>query len=453
MQQSQSLNIPALLAILAGVVIVTLDISLTSTALPAIAVGIGIEPATAIWVVNTYYLAVVAALLSLAALGEIYGHRKIFYAGLVVFSLGSLICGLASSLPMLMAGRALLGMGAAAVSATTPAIIRYIYPPHRLGRGLGLYALVVGVAFAAGPPAASAVLSVADWPWLYYLNAPVALLALGLAIRGLPETERNIRRFDPVSCVLCAVTFSCLLLAVAGMASLGLPPIMAAIAGFIVCGAVLLKHEANHIAPVLGADLLRRPAFALSSLTSICSFSVQGLVFVVLPFLFLTMGFTQVEAGLLIMPWPATLIVMTVVASRLSDRVPPGLLGGIGLAILSVGLALLATMSADSGNLEIGWRLVLCGIGFGFFQSPNMVALMRSAPKERSGSAGGILALSRLLGQSFGAAAVAFWMSSGLENSPEAAIWFGVALAAIGCIFSLLRLLPSLHISPDPANA
>lgn len=444
MQQPQSLNISALLAILAGVVIVTLDISITSTALPAIAIGIGVSPATAIWIVNIYYLAVVAALLSLAALGEIYGHRKIFYAGLMVFAVAALICGLASSLPMLMAGRSLLGMGAAAVSATTPALIRYIYPPQRLGRGLGLYALVAGVSFAAGPPVASVILSVADWPWLYFLSAPIALLALGLAIRGLPETERNIRRFDRISCVLCATTFSCLLFGVAGMAHLGPLPILAAFAGFGVGGALLLKREANHPAPILGADLFRRPAFALSSLTSICSFSVQGLVFISLPFLFLTMGFTQVEAGLLIIPWPATLIVMTVIASRLSDRIPPGLLGGVGLAILAIGLVLLATMSAEANNVAIGWRLVVCGIGFGFFQSPNMVAFMQSAPKKRSGSAGGILALSRLLGQSIGAAAVAFWMSSGLENSPEAAIWTGAAFALAGCVFSLLRLLPSI---------
>lgn len=445
MRQLHSNNAFARFAILAGVVIVTLDISLTSTALPAIALGVASAPATAIWIVNVYYLAVVAALLSLAALGEIYGHRRIFFAGLVIFAVGSLISGLASSLPALMGGRVLLGVGAAAVSATTPALIRSIYPSDRLGRGLGLYALVVGVAFAAGPPAASAILALADWPWLYFMNAPVAMLALGLAVKALPETQRNVRRFDPVAGLLSAATMACLLFVFAGLAELSAPPILGALAIFALSCALLLRREAGRAAPILAADLFRRPAFALSSLTAVCSFSVQGAVFVALPFLLLAMGFSQVEAGLLILPWPATLIVMTLLAARLAERVAPGLLAGIGLALLAIGLTLLATMPAGADESAIAWRLVLCGIGFGLFQSPNMVAFMASAPKDRSGGAGAILALSRQFGQSIGAGVVAFWLASGMENGLEAAIWSAVGAALVGCIVSLSRLLPSVR--------
>ena len=442
----KALNAPALFAIMAGVSIVTLDISLTSTALPSIGAGLGVSPATTIWIVNIYYLAVVAALLPLAALGEIYGQRKVFFLGLLAFALGSLASGLAPSLPALMAGRALLGVGSAAVSATTPALIRGLYPPDRLGRGLGLYALVVGVAFTAGPPVASAVLSVAEWSWLYFQSVPVAFLALGLAAWGLPETACQVRRVDFISCLLCAGAFACLLFAVAGLAQLALPPVLVALAGFGAGFLLLVRREAGHPAPILGADLFRIPVFALSSLTSICAFGVQGLLLVALPFLFqLGMGYSQVEAGLLIMPWPATLIVMTVVASRLADRVAPGLLGGIGLTVLSVGLALAATMPADADDVAIGWRLVLCGVGFGLFQSPNMVAIMRSAPAARSGSAGGILAMSRLFGQSVGAAVVALAMSVRPDVGFETAIWFGMAFTSAGAVASFLRLLPSIR--------
>jgi DHA2 family multidrug resistance protein-like MFS transporter len=142
---------PAVLAVQLGVAIVTLDISVTSTALPAIAVGIGASPASTIWIINVYYLAVVAALLPLAALGEIYGHRRIFFGGLIAFAIGSLAAGLSNSLFTLAIARAVLGAGTAAVSATTPALIRTLYPPSRLGRGLGVYALVVGIAFRLAP--------------------------------------------------------------------------------------------------------------------------------------------------------------------------------------------------------------------------------------------------------------------------------------------------------------
>lgn len=144
------ISVAAVIAVLVGVSITTIDISLTSTALPAIAARIGASAASTIWVVNAYYIAVVAALLPLAALGEIHGHRRIFLAGLTVYALGTAACGFSHSLPALMMARAVLGLGSAAVSATTPALIRAIFPPQRLGRGLGIYALVVGLAFTAG---------------------------------------------------------------------------------------------------------------------------------------------------------------------------------------------------------------------------------------------------------------------------------------------------------------
>lgn len=437
-------NRPALIAVLLGVVIVTLDISLTNTALPAIARGLDVGPATTIWIINVYYLAVIAALLPLGALGEIIGHRKIVLGGLAAFAVGALVSGLAPSLPALMAGRALLGIGSAAVSATTPAMIRTIYPATHLGRGFALYAMVVGISFTVGPTATSAVLAVADWRWLFLLGAPVALAALGLGYRSLPETSRNVRRFDTVSALLCAAMFASLLFAIAGMAHLGSGAALAAFGVSAICAAVLSWHERGRAAPILAMDLFRVPVFTLSAVTSVCSFGVQGLVFVALPILFqYRMGFTQVETGLLIMPWPAALAAMTLLTSRLTDRVAPGLLGGIGLLILVAGLSLLATLPADAGVPAIAWRLVLCGIGFGFFQSPNMVAIMRSSPAERSGSAGGILALSRLLGQAIGAAIVAFCLSRWPETGVGAAIWTGTVLALAGAAASLLRLLPS----------
>ncbi len=437
----------ALLAVQIGVSVVTLDISLTSTALPTIAPGIGASAAATIWIVNVYYLAVIAALLPLAALGEIHGHRRIFFGGLLVFALGSLACGLAGSLPALAAARAVLGLGAAAVSATTPALIRAIYPPERLGRGLGLYALVVGVALTVGPTVASAILAVADWPWLFLMNVPAALVAFALAQRGLPPTERNIRPFDAASALLCAGMLGCLLFGIAGLAhrSGWLPVTLACIAA-VSCGYGLRRREAGRASPILAVDLFRIPIFSLSAATSVCAFAIQGLVFVVLPFLFqVGLGYSQVEAGLLLTPWPATLAVMTLVAAPLADRIAPGLLGGCGLVVVAGGLVSLAMLPSAAGAVDIAWRLVLCGVGFGFFQSPNMKAMMSSAPRERSGGAGGILAASRLLGQSIGAATVAICLSLAPGEGMRLAIWIGVAMALLGGLVSFLRLLPALR--------
>ena len=436
-----------MLAVQLGVTIVTLDISLISTALPTIASGLGVDPANTVWIVNVYYLSVVAALLPLAALGEIYGHRRIFLSGLAVFAFGALICGLVTSLPLLVAGRAIVGLGSAAVSATAPALIRAIYPPHRLGRGLGLYALVVGVAFTIGPTATSAVLSVAGWPWLFLMMTPLALLAFALATRELPQTERNVRPFDIVSAALCAAMFGCVLFGMAGIARIDWRAVVLAFVMGAIFAYALRRRESGRAAPILAVDLFQIPLFSLSALTSVCSFLIQGLVFVALPFLFQSvMGFSEIETGLLITPWPATLALMTLIAAPLSERVAPGLLGGIGLAVLACGLVSIATLPLDAGIFDIVWRLVLCGVGFGFFQSPNMLALMSSAPNHRSGGASGILAASRLFGQSIGAAIVAICLTFASVGGIMPALWIAAAVSVLGSIFSCLRLLPRFRL-------
>lgn len=441
------ISLPAVLAVQMGVAIVTLDISLTSTALPAIAVGIGASPAGTIWIINVYYLAVVAALLPLAALGEIYGHRLIFFGGLIAFAIGSLAAGLSNSLFTIALSRALLGAGTAAVSATTPALIRTLYPPTRLGRGLGVYALVVGIAFSVGPTAASAILSVSNWRWLFLMNVPLALLAFAFASRDLPPTPRNVRHFDRLSALFCAGMFAGLMFGIAGIAHrASWPPIVLGLALAAACGYGLHRREAGHAAPILAIDLFRIPLFALSSATSICAFAIQGLIFVMLPFLFqFKFGYSQIEAGYLITPWPVTLAVMTLIAAPLGDRVQPGLLGGGGLLLVGIGIAALAFLPASPSPVEIGWRLILCGIGFGFFQTPNMKAIMSSAPADRSGGASGILAASRLFGQSVGAAIVAVCLSFSPDHGIWAAIWIGAALGALGSAVSFLRLLPMVR--------
>ena len=161
-----------------------------------------------------------------------------------------------------------------------------------------------------------------------------------------------------------------------------------------------------------------------------------------LPFMFqFRLGYSQVEAGFLITPWPATLAAMTLIAAPLADRLSVALLAGAGLLVVAIGLITLALLPSSPSVFDIVWRLVLCGVGYGFFQSPNMKALMTSAPRARSGSAGGVLATSRLLGQSMGAAAVAICLSLLPQNGIEAAIWVGAGVALLGSVVSFLRLM------------
>ncbi len=442
-------NWRAMIAILLAVALATLDTAIANTALPAIAADLHTAPAASVWIINAYQLAMVATLLPLAALGDIVGHRRIYIGGLVVFTAASLACALVSTLPMLTAARIVQGLGAAAIMSVNTALIRHLYPAQRLGRGLGLNALIVGVSFAVGPTVASVILSLADWPWLFAVNVPLGLLALAVAIPALPHTGRGGHSFDPVAAGLNVVTFAALIFALGETSQRGPRAFSLAAAGVtLVFGWLLIRREAGHPAPMLPVDLFKRPVFALSALTAVCSFAAQGLAFVSLPFYFEdVLHRSAVETGFLMTPWSAVVALSAPIAGRMSDRYPPGLLGAVGLAILALGMALLAMLPPYPHVSDIVWRMALCGAGFGFFQSPNLKALMASAPPERSGGASGIIATARLIGQATGAALVALCFGIAAKHGPTLALGLGAGFSAAASLASGLRLFAPSHRS------
>jgi DHA2 family multidrug resistance protein-like MFS transporter len=341
----------------------------------------------------------------------------------------------------------LQGLGASAIMSVNTALIRYLFPPHRLGRGLGMNALVVGVSFAVGPTVASLILSLATWPWLFAINVPLGIIALTFALPALPHTTRGTHNFDPVAALLNVITFAALIFAL-GEAAQREPAqyVLSAAAVAIVFGLLLMRREAGHPAPMLPVDLFKLPVFALSAVTAVCSFAAQGLAFVSLPFYFEgVLHRSQVETGFLMTPWPVVVALAAPIAGRLSDVYPPGLLGAIGLAVLSAGMASLALLPAHPQVWDIGIRMAVCGAGFGFFQSPNLKALMASAPPERSGGASGIIATARLLGQTTGAALVALSFGIAGRHGPTLSLSAGAVFAGAASIASGLRLFAPSH--------
>ncbi len=217
--------------------------------------------------------------------------------------------------------------------------------------------------------------------------------------------------------------------------------VVAELVGAVIFGALLLRRQADHPAPMLPVDLFRRPMFSLSVATGVCSFAVQGLAFVSLPFYFEdVLHRSQVETGFFMTPWSVVVAIMAPIAGRLSDRQPAGLLGGLGLLMLGIGMALLATLPAEPSVVDIVWRMAICGCGFGFFQSPNMKAIMGSAPAGRSGGASGIVATARLVGQTMGAALAALCFGLAGHGGATWALALGAGFAALGCVMSFLRL-------------
>ena len=432
----------AVAAIFTALAMASLDTAIANIALPAIAVDLHVSPAEVVWVVNVYQIALVATLLPLGALGEIVGHQRIYLGGLLLFTLASLGCACAWSLDSLLLARTLQGLGASGLMSVNTALVRFVYPSRMLGRGFGHNALVVAIAFTLGPTIASAILAFGQWPWLFGVNIPFGVTALLIGIKTLPATPRAAHAFDFVGAALAAVALGLFITGVgsgAHRASSGL--VVAELTGALLLGWLLTKRHADHPAPMLPIDLFRRPMFALSAATAVCSFAIQGLAFVSLPFYFEDVLMrSQVETGFFMTPWPLVVAIMAPIGGRLSDRYPVGILGGIGLILLGVGMVLLATLPASPSVANIVWRMVICGIGFGFFQTPNMKALMSSAPPHRSGSASGIVATARLTGQTTGAALAALCFAIAGHEGATLALALGAGFAALGSVMSFLRL-------------
>ncbi|VDC51183.1 Riboflavin transporter RibZ [Brevundimonas mediterranea] len=313
------------------------------------------------------------------------------------------------------------------------ALVRFTYPQRMLGRAVGINAVIVSMAAAAGPTIASAVLSLGEWRWLFALNIPLGVLAVSMAGFTLPHNPLQKRRLNLTGAALSAAAFG---LVITGMQALAHGE--ASILGFgltglgLAAGVLLVRHERPSKTPLIPLDLLARPMFALSVATSIISFTAQMMAFISLPFFLQgSLGLSAVETGLLMTPWPLATMFAAPLAGWLSDRYSAGILGAVGLSLFACGLMALSFLDGDSSRFDIIWRMALCGAGFGFFQSPNNRALLSEAPRERAGAAGGALGTARVLGQSMGAVVVAFLLSA----APVSGVRHGFELAAVAALF------------------
>lgn len=434
----------AMFAILAAIVLVVLDSAIANLALPTIASTLHVAPGDSVWVVTGYQLAIVMFLLPAGAAGEAFGYRRVFMVGVALFTIASAACALAPSLPWLVAARFLQGIGSAAVMALGVGIIRFIYPRRLLGAAIGWNALAVAFSGAAGPSIGAAILSVAAWPWLFAVNLPIGVLVMLLSC-WLPVTKATGRRIDIAAIGLNAAAFGGFFFGIDRVVSepwTGITLLAIACIALI----MLVRREWARANPLIPLDLLRERSFRLSVMASVCCFTGQMAGLVAIPFyLQHELGQTAFMAGLYMTVWPLTVVLAAPLSGRLSDRMSTAWICAAGGVCLAVGLALIAfwpipAWSIRGSLLPLVPFLILSGFGFGLFQTPNNRNMLLSAPKERSGAAGGMQGAARLTGQTLGSLLMGVLFT--VLPGPVAPRW-GLGLAAVcalaGGVISTLR--------------
>lgn len=431
----------AAISIATGLVVTILDGSMVIVMLPVIAETFSVEPSRAIWVMTAYQLTMTCLLLQSAAIGEKYGQWRVYCSGLALFACASLVCAFSTSLSGLIFGRVLQGIGAAGVHSMTMALLRHSYPRSLFGRAAGFNSSVVGLSMAAGPSVGALILHFTDWRGLFLVTFPVAAFSLIAGLGALPRLGRPHLRVDLVSGAIATLATVSLFMALNEMrAGTNVAMLGGYLAASVVLFAVLVRRQRGVPNPVLPVDLLSVKVISFSLAASVCVFASQGLTLISLPFhLSHVTDLSPAVIGLLITPWPVGVAAIATIAGRLSDRYSARILCALAAAILFLGLLLLFLLPDNPNPWDVSWRMLICGIGFGLFTTPNNRTAMLNAPLERASASGALLATARLAGQALGATVAAIAFSYWPAQGAIAAISIAMGLTLLALSLSLLR--------------
>ena len=393
-----------------GLFMVLLDASIVNVALPTIQADLHANLSDLQWVVDAYTLPFAALLLTAGTLGDRFGRKRLFLAGLVLFLLGSLLCGFAPALGWLLFGRLVQGAGAAALMPGSLSVLVSAFPePRERAQAIGLWAGISGVALAAGPLVGGLLIQIASWPAIFFVNLPVGLLALALGWPLLAESRNpNAQRIDLPGQLLAIGTLVCLIMGLIEGSSQGWtsPLILGLFIGAAVLLAAFLLVESQVREPLLPLRLFAKRVFSVANVAGLLLFfAMLGTFFFVTQFFQAVQGYTPLESGLRTLPTTMGIFLIAPFAGLLTARIGPRLpivLGGLlagGALILTMRL-----MEPDSSYATLWWDLGLVGIGFGLMLSPLTAAALSATPPTRAGLGSSMINTSRQVGGTLGIA-------------------------------------------------
>ena len=433
-----------------ALVMVTLDNLVVTTALPVIRTDLHASLEGLEWTVNAYTLTFAVLLLTGAALGDRFGRRRMFAVGLAIFTVASAAAALAPSMGVLVAARAIQGAGGAIVMPLTLTILSAAVPAERRGVALGAWGGIGGLAVALGPLVGGAVVSGLSWQWIFWINVPVGLVLIPLALRRLDETRGPSDRLDLpgvglVSAGLLGIVWGLVRGNGQGWTS---PEIVIALAGGAIVLAGFVLWELRTASPMLPMRFFRNRTFAMTNLASLLMFfGMFGSIFLLAQFFQTVQGYSPFGSGLRILPWTAMPIFVAPIAGALSDRIGGRQLIATGLALQAVGLGWIAAVSTPTTPYaELVAPFVISGIGMGLFFAPVANVVLSAVKPQEEGQASGANNAIRELGGVFGVAVLAsifahyggYGSGASFVDGLTPAIWVGAVVVAVGALAALL---------------
>lgn len=391
-----------------GTFMSALDASVVNIALPSISRYFGAPLYIIEWVVMAYLLVISSLLLTYGRLGDMYGHKRLFVTGFAIFTAGSLLCGMAPTVAMLIIFRAVQALGAGMIMSMGPAIVTDIAPSHSRGKALGVTAVAVAVASSTGPVVGGFLTSHFGWRSIFYINLPIGIAGSIFAQNIIPDTlRREAQSFDIKGAAVVFTALMCLLvpLSYTERYGWGNPYIIS----FLILGLMLIfvfaYVERKVKYPMMDMKLFRNRLFTMSNISALINYMAQFSVMLLMPFYLQQLrGLSPSQAGLMIIPMPLTTMIVAPISGMLSDRFDSRYISSLGMAVISTGIALLSRLGSSSPDAAVTASMAVVGLGSGLFQTPNNSAIMGSVPGNMRGIASGMLATMRNMGMVLGVA-------------------------------------------------
>ncbi len=452
-----------LVAVAFGLFMIMLDNTVVNVALPSIQRDLKVSVAGLEWVVNAYFLTFAVLMLTGGKLADLLGRRRIFVVGLVIFTASSLACGLASSGTMLIAARAVQGVGAAMMNPATLSIITATFPARQRGLAMGIWVGVSAVALALGPITGGLLAEHAHWSWIFFINVPIgvfAILAARIVIRESKDSSAD-QRLDLPGLVtsggaLLALTYSLIEANNKGWTS---PEILSLFAVAVAGLLAFVSLEKRQRAPMLDLSLFRNKTFTGANATmALVALAMFGVFFFVSLFVQNILHYSPVQAGASFLPMTLCIIFFAPVAGKLSDRIGSRWLMGGGMGLVGISLLLFSLLTQHSSFWNLFPALLVGGAGMAMAMTPTTAAAMSSVPVDKAGVGSGVLNSMRQVGGSLGVAIMGAILGSYISVGPrsplfpgqfvdgfQAALHVAAGIAFVAALFALTLVRTERH--------